>query len=102
MRDRKKIRKKAGAGFSPARPRKAHGEKQRISRKEARAWRKRWAAVNRAEIEELRRTTPEEKFRQLCALMESAKALGWARALAAEEAEVRERWMRLRKAYGGK
>ena len=41
----------------------------------------------------------ELKFRQLAALMASAKQLGWNEALAEGEAEVRDRWMRLRKAY---
>jgi hypothetical protein len=56
--------------------------------------------VNDAEREELRATPPALKLRQLAALMASAAAFGWTEALAAEEQEVRERWQRLRKAYG--
>jgi len=71
-----------------------------MNRSEALAFRDRWKAVNDAEREELRNTPVEVKFRQLAALMASAQALGWTEDLAGEEAEVRERWARLRKAYG--
>ncbi len=74
--------------------------KRRITKKEGRAFKRRWAAINRAEIHELRWMSLEEKFKQLAALMASSKQLGWNEALAAEEDEVRERWNRLRKAYG--
>jgi hypothetical protein len=60
----------------------------------------RWRLVNDAEREELRSTPVEVKARQLASLMGMAVALGWTEALAAEAAEVRERWIRLRKAYG--
>jgi hypothetical protein len=40
-------------------------------------YRKRWALVNAAEIQELRRTSLSEKARQTAALMESARSLGW-------------------------
>ena len=53
--------------------------------------------MNDAEQEELRNTPVEVKFRQLASLMASAQALGWTEDLAGEEAEVRERWARLRK-----
>lgn len=39
------------------------------------------------------------KFQQLAALMASVEPLGWKEGLASEEAEVREAWRRLRKAY---
>jgi len=42
-----------------------------------------------------------EKLRQLAGLMESARALGWERALAEEQQGVRARWILLRKALGG-
>jgi hypothetical protein len=71
-----------------------------ITKAQARAFRERWQAVNDAEREELRRTSPEVKLRQLEALFAMSQQLGWTAALAAEEAEVRERWNRLRKAYG--
>ena len=67
---------------------------------QARAFKARWRAVNEAEAEELRNTSPETKLRQLAALMASAAAMGWTRALQAEDEEVRNRWQRLRRAYG--
>lgn len=59
----------------------------------------RWKMVNAAEQEELRRTSLEQKIMQLNALMLSVKQMGWEEALKSEEAEVRERWKRLREAY---
>lgn len=67
---------------------------------EARESRSRWELVNAAELEELRSTPAEQKLRQLAALMASADQMGWSDALAAETAEVRERWSHLRKAFG--
>lgn len=66
---------------------------------EANAYKARWALVNAEEVEELRRTSLEQKIGQLASLMASVKQLGWDTALAAEESEVRARWMRLREAY---
>ncbi len=71
--------------------------KSRLTKTEARRYRKRWQAVNAAERRELRATPMKRKFLQLAALMASAKQLGWDGSLAAEEAEVRDRWSRLRK-----
>ena len=70
-----------------------------ITRAQALAFKKRWAAVNAYEIEELRRTPPAVRLRQLATLMSWAKAFGWTDALAAEEEAVRDRWNRLRRAY---
>ena len=74
--------------------------KGKITKAEARAFKERWKLVNAAERKELRSTPVELKFQQVAVLMASAKHLGWARALAAEETEVRNRWNRLRKALG--
>lgn len=74
--------------------------KSRLTKAQARAFVARWRAVNAAEIRELRAASVERKLRQLAALMASAEQLGWTEALAAEEAVVRERWRRLRQAYG--
>jgi transcriptional regulator with XRE-family HTH domain len=68
-----------------------------ISKGEAQAFKRRWAAVNAAEREELAFTPLHEKFYQVAALMASGQKLGWAEALAAEEKLVRERWARLRR-----
>jgi hypothetical protein len=57
--------------------------------------------VNAAERVELLTTPLDRKLRQLAALMASVQSLGWTNALAAEEAEVRVRWNRLRAALNG-
>jgi len=71
----------------------------RLTKAEAKAFRRRWKAVNAAEIEELRLTPMSQKFQQLAALMASAKQFGWTKGLEEEEAEVRDRGNRLRKAF---
>ena len=71
-----------------------------LTKKQAREFKRRWEAVNRAEIKELRRSTPEEKLRQLFTMMEAARVFGWDKRVEAEEAEVRRQWKRLRRAYG--
>lgn len=70
-----------------------------MKRSEANEFRSRWALVNAEEVEELRRTSLDHKIGQLASLMASVKQLGWDTALAAEESEVRARWLRLREAY---
>ncbi|MBI4381595.1 MAG: hypothetical protein HY574_10475 [candidate division NC10 bacterium] len=72
----------------------------RITKAQARAFRERWKAVNAAEREELRATTVTAKLRQLAALMGSVRIRGWEKPLATEEAEIRDRWKRLRKVFG--
>lgn len=73
----------------------------RISAKEAHALRKRWQRVNAQERRELRSTPLVKKLQQLAALMASVRQMGWTSALSEGEAEVRERWVRLRKIYCG-
>jgi hypothetical protein len=70
-----------------------------ISKKEGRAFFRRWRRVNKREIQELRETFVDTKLRQLAALMASAEQIGWSEALREGEAEVRDRWNRLRRAY---
>ncbi len=79
---------------------RVRGAKRRLTKAEAQAFAARWKMVNAAEREELRATPLVTKLRQLAALMASVDRLGWAQALAEEEDEVRERWRKLRKAYG--
>ena len=74
--------------------------KAEITKPGAQAFRQRWEAVTGAELEELRRTPVATKFRQLAALMASVPKLGWKEALASEEAEVRDRWNRLKRTCG--
>jgi len=70
--------------------------KCRITKEEARAFRRRWEAINAAEREELRAMSMEDKLRQLAALMASRELFDWTEEMKSE-AEVRERWNRLRK-----
>jgi hypothetical protein len=70
-----------------------------ISKSEGKAFLRRWRLVNAREKKELRKTPLEVKLRQLAALMASANQMGWTDALAEGEAEVRDRWQRLRKLY---
>lgn len=73
--------------------------KARMTKTEARAFQKRWRAINKIEREELRSASVADKLRQLAALMASVDQLGWREALDEEEIRVRDRWARLRKAY---
>ena len=75
---------------------------RRLTKAEARAFRERWQLVNEREAQELRSTPLDVKLQQFNTLLGWAHAFGWAEALAEGEAEVRERWARLRKAYRGK
>lgn len=70
--------------------------KTSITETEAAAFKKRWAAVNAAELAELRATPLALKARQLAALMYSMHALGWTHA-SDEDEQVSDRWGRLRK-----
>ena len=67
---------------------------------EVKAWKARWEAVNRFEIEELRRTPVELKLQQLASLMFSAKPRRSDRKQASENDRVRSHWVALRRAYG--
>ncbi len=75
-------------------------KKQRMSKAETAAFRKRWQRINALEQEELRNASVELKFRQLAALMASVDAFGWRQALEEGVQEVRERWRLLRSRYG--
>ncbi len=71
-----------------------------ITKKEARAYVKRWRLVNQALEEELRQTSIETKFKKMDAAYRTAVALGFLtkrRALKQDtEDEVRQRWLRLK------
>jgi hypothetical protein len=75
--------------------------RKKMTKAEAQAWMARWRLVNEAERKELQATPPEVSLRQLAALMASVDQISWREALEAEQAEVWERWNRLRKACGG-
>jgi len=68
-----------------------------MTREEAFAFKARYEAVNRVEIEELRPTSIESKLEHLNSLMASAREIGWGEKLAEEADQVRERWARLRR-----
>lgn len=70
-----------------------------LSKAEAHAFRERWRLVNTREIEELRSATPEMRWKQFLTLLAWAREFGWEESLREGEAEVRERWARLRKAH---
>ncbi|MBI4966228.1 MAG: helix-turn-helix transcriptional regulator [Desulfomonile tiedjei] len=73
------------------------GPAGRLTREEARAFKKRWEAVNAAESQELAATEVAHKFRQLAALLTSAEKLGWTETRAGEESQGRDQWARLRR-----
>ena len=64
-------------------------------------FRERWRLVAEAQRQELRDTPVDRKFRQLAALMQSARGLGWETHNQAELRAVRQRWRRLREAFRG-
>lgn len=68
----------------------------RISTEEAAAFRARWRAVTGVLQSELRALPVETKLKQLNALLLLARQLDWANT--DDDAEVRERWNRLRSA----
>jgi hypothetical protein len=74
--------------------------KRRMTKSDVEAFQKRWRRVNDAERDELRSASPALRLRQLAALMASVDQFGWRKALAKGEAQVRERWKRLRSCYG--
>lgn len=73
-----------------------------LTKAEARAFQKRWQLVNAREVEEMRATSIDVKWQQFNTLLRWAYEFGWTEALAEGEAEVRERWNRIRKAFRGK
>ncbi len=72
-----------------------------LTKSAARAFRDRWRRVNAVEIEELRSTDLETRWRQFNTLLAWARRPEWASALAEGEDEIRRRWIRLRRACRG-
>ena len=72
-----------------------------LTKAEARAFRRRWQRAGAREEEEPRSTSLEVKWRQFNTLLGWARQFGWMAALGEGEAEVRQRWARLRKEYCG-
>jgi len=73
----------------------------RLTKAEARAFRRRWQLVNAREEEELRSTSLEVRWRQFNTLLGWAEQFGWATDLSEGEDEVRQRWARLRRGFRG-
>ncbi len=71
----------------------------RTTAAEMKAYAARWKLVAAFEIEELRATSIEKKFSQLCGLIAFAKELGWETTDQSEVDEVRARWNRLHAIY---
>ncbi len=71
----------------------------RITKEQGALYKRQWEAVREADLARLTSMSPDQKLRQLANLMASAKAMGWSESLAAEDAEVRERWNKLRRVY---
>jgi len=72
----------------------------RLTKAEASAFRERWRLVNARE-EELRSTSIEVRWQQFNTLLNWAHEFGWVDPQRDGEEEVRQRWIRLRKACGG-
>jgi hypothetical protein len=72
-----------------------------LTKAQARAFRDRWRRVNAHEVGELRSTDLDVRWRQFNTLLAWGRRPEWAAALAEGEAEVRQRWARLRKAHRG-
>lgn len=68
---------------------------------EARAYVTRWQLLQAVEATELQRTSTEIRLRQLAALMASRDVFGPEPERDAQVQVVRDRWARLRRAYGG-
>lgn len=68
-----------------------------LTKAQGQAFQQRWQAVTTAEDVELASRPVAEKFHQLAELLVLARQLGWPEGLAREEAEVRQRWTRLRR-----
>ena len=72
-----------------------------LTKARARAFRDRRRRVDAREVEDLRTTDLETRWRQFNTLLARARRPEWAAALSEGVDEVRERWTRLRKAYRG-
>jgi hypothetical protein len=73
----------------------------RITPEEGHAWLERWRLASEAETAELRRTPLRIKFEQLAALVASRHLFHPDPDRERQAQEVRERWLRLRRALGG-
>ena len=71
-----------------------------MNAEQVRAWRAGWQAVNRREIEELRKTPVLTKLRQLAAMMCSSNEFLPTPHRDAEVLIARQRWLEIYRAFG--
>ena len=69
----------------------------KMTKKQAVQYKHRWQAVESAQIRELRSTPISVKFKQLCFLMNSFHWASRDKARDKEVADIRQRWLLLRK-----
>ena len=69
-----------------------------MSRAQAHAFVNRWKAVEKIKIRELHEASMETKFQRAAALMEFGLQQGWGRRNEPEVTDVRNRWIRLKRA----
>jgi hypothetical protein len=71
-----------------------------MEREQLQAWKRRWELVSARALEERKPTSPEDRLRHLDDLLEFAREMGWEERLAHGEAEVRSRWIELKRRAG--
>ncbi len=69
----------------------------KISKKKAEFYVKRWEALRRVRLKEMRSSSMTQKFRQLCVLMDSRSLFGKKAGGDKGVKQVRQYWMELRK-----
>lgn len=70
----------------------------KISKKKAEFYAKRWEALRQVQMKELRSSSMTQKFRQLCVLMDSRSLFGKKAGGDRGVKQVRQHWVKLRKA----
>ena len=71
-----------------------------MNAEQVRAWMAGWQAVNRRVLDEARAKTMDQKLIELEQLFQFAKQLGKLDSLGNDTQAARDRWVRLRRAYG--
>ena len=71
-----------------------------MNAEQVRAWKAGWQAVNRREVEELRKTPTRTKVRQLAAMMCSSDEFFRTPHREAEVLIARQRWLEIYRAFG--
>lgn len=76
------------------------GDMLSMTPKDAQAWQRRWRTVNAHRVVEVRAMSMDEKVRQLSELMSMHVSAKWIQKREAEVQTIRQRWAKLREAYG--